>query len=114
MTQMMMMKNIVWLDLQRQKLVRRVTRWIPMLLVQNGFLGQIKRQTCVLDILRHVPWCALSKKQNAAIHWAMLALGLQDLPSDRVMDDIDKYFQKMCGVQSIQYSGKLGHVLLCQ
>ncbi|KAJ6555270.1 hypothetical protein B0H10DRAFT_2169642 [Mycena sp. CBHHK59/15] len=40
----------------------------------------------------------------------MLALGLQDLPSDRVMDDIDKYLQKMCGVQSIRYSGKLGHV----
>ncbi|KAJ6609968.1 hypothetical protein B0H10DRAFT_1919960 [Mycena sp. CBHHK59/15] len=40
----------------------------------------------------------------------MLALGLSDLPSDRVMDDIDKYLQKMCGIQSIRYSGKLGHV----
>ncbi|KAJ6570771.1 hypothetical protein B0H10DRAFT_1839734 [Mycena sp. CBHHK59/15] len=40
----------------------------------------------------------------------MLALGLKDLPSDRVMDDIDKSLQKMCGVQSIRYSGKLGHV----
>ncbi|KAJ6576824.1 hypothetical protein B0H10DRAFT_1963322 [Mycena sp. CBHHK59/15] len=68
------------------------------------------KETCVLDILRHVPRCAFSKKQNAAIHWAMLALGLSDLPSDRVMDDIDKYLQKMCGVQSIRYSGKLGHV----
>ncbi|KAJ6632502.1 hypothetical protein B0H10DRAFT_2251960 [Mycena sp. CBHHK59/15] len=54
--------------------------------------------------------CAFSKKQNAEIHWAMLALELKDLPSDRVMDDIDKYPKKMCGVQSIRYSGKLGHV----
>ncbi|KAJ6607270.1 hypothetical protein B0H10DRAFT_1956369 [Mycena sp. CBHHK59/15] len=55
-------------------------------------------------------WFPWPDKENAAIHWAMLALGLQDLPSDRVMDDIDKYLQKMCGVQSIRYSGKLGHV----
>ncbi|KAJ6607826.1 hypothetical protein B0H10DRAFT_2166716 [Mycena sp. CBHHK59/15] len=68
------------------------------------------KETCVLNILRHVPWCSFSRKQNAAIHWAMLALGLKDLPSDRVMDDIDKSLQKMCGVQSIRYSGKLGHV----
>jgi hypothetical protein len=40
----------------------------------------------------------------------MLALGLKDLPSDRVMDDIDKALQKMCGAQSIRYSGKLGHI----
>ncbi|KAJ6576289.1 hypothetical protein B0H10DRAFT_1963532 [Mycena sp. CBHHK59/15] len=68
------------------------------------------KETCVLDILRHVPRCAFSKKQNAAIHWAMLAVGLKDLPSDRVMDNIDKHLQKICGVQSIRYSGKLGHV----
>lgn len=40
----------------------------------------------------------------------MLALGLKDLPSDRIMDEIDKALQKMCGIHSIRYSGKLGHV----
>ncbi|KAJ7126468.1 hypothetical protein C8R43DRAFT_897899 [Mycena crocata] len=68
------------------------------------------KETCILDILRHIPRCSFSKKQNAAIHWAMLALGLKDLPSDRVMDDVDKALQKLCGIQSIRYSGKLGHV----
>ncbi|KAJ7019780.1 hypothetical protein C8F04DRAFT_1404097 [Mycena alexandri] len=68
------------------------------------------KETCVLDILRHVPRCSFSKKQNAAIHWGMIALGLRDLPSDRVMDDIDKVLQPLCGIQSIRYSGKLGHV----
>ncbi|KAJ6618918.1 hypothetical protein B0H10DRAFT_1947133 [Mycena sp. CBHHK59/15] len=51
-------------------------------------------KTCVLDILRHIPRCS-SKKQNTAIYWAMLALGLKDLPSDRIMDDIDRALQKM-------------------
>ncbi|KAF7316638.1 hypothetical protein HMN09_00396400 [Mycena chlorophos] len=68
------------------------------------------KETCVLDVLRHIPRCSFSKKQNAAIHWAMLALGLKDLPSDRVMDDIDKALQPLCGIQSIRYAGKLGHV----
>ncbi|KAJ7688772.1 hypothetical protein B0H14DRAFT_3101119 [Mycena olivaceomarginata] len=40
----------------------------------------------------------------------MLALGLNDLPSDRVMDDIDKVLQPLCGIQTIRYAGKLGHV----
>ncbi|KAJ6556962.1 hypothetical protein B0H10DRAFT_2371346 [Mycena sp. CBHHK59/15] len=68
------------------------------------------KETCVLDILRHVPRCSFSKKQNSAIHWAMMALGLHDLPSDRIIDDIDKALQALCGIQSIRYSGKLGHV----
>jgi hypothetical protein len=40
----------------------------------------------------------------------MLALGLEDLPSDRAMDDIDESLQKLCGIQSIRYAGPLGHV----
>ncbi|KAJ3860712.1 hypothetical protein EV359DRAFT_48603, partial [Lentinula novae-zelandiae] len=66
--------------------------------------------TCVLDILCHIPRCAFSRKQNSAIHWAMLALGVPDLPSDCTMDDIDKEMQWMCGIRSIQFEGKLGHV----
>ncbi|KAJ7607345.1 hypothetical protein FB45DRAFT_764359 [Roridomyces roridus] len=68
------------------------------------------KESCVLDILRHIPRCSFSKKQNAAIHWAMLALGLNHLPSDRVMDDIDKALQKLCGIQSIRYTGKFDHI----
>jgi hypothetical protein len=40
----------------------------------------------------------------------MQALGVEDLPSDRIMDDVDKALQKLCGIQTIRYSGKLGHV----
>ncbi|RDB16192.1 hypothetical protein Hypma_003108 [Hypsizygus marmoreus] len=68
------------------------------------------RETCILDILRHVPRCAFSRKQNETIHWAMLALGVSDLPSDRVMDDIDRALQDLCGIESLRYKGALGHV----
>ncbi|KAJ3727646.1 hypothetical protein C8R42DRAFT_572308 [Lentinula raphanica] len=68
------------------------------------------RETYVLDVLRHVPRCAFSRKQNLAIHWVMMALGIGNLPSDRAMDDIDVFLQKLCGIQSIRYVGKFGHV----
>ncbi|KAJ3875201.1 hypothetical protein F5051DRAFT_462159 [Lentinula edodes] len=40
----------------------------------------------------------------------MVALGVPNLPSDRTMDDIDKELQKICGIQTHRYEGKLGHV----
>ncbi|KAJ3884694.1 hypothetical protein GG344DRAFT_91457 [Lentinula edodes] len=66
--------------------------------------------TCVFNILCHVPRCSFSRKQNTAIHWAMLTLGVPNLPSDRTMDEIDKEMQHMCGIRSIRYNGKLGHI----
>ncbi|KAJ3926330.1 MAG: hypothetical protein NXY57DRAFT_979096 [Lentinula lateritia] len=40
----------------------------------------------------------------------MLTSGVPDLPSDCTMDDIDKEMQRMCGIRSIRFEGKLGHV----
>ncbi|KAF8150578.1 hypothetical protein B0H34DRAFT_801520 [Crassisporium funariophilum] len=68
------------------------------------------RETCVLDILRHIPRSAFSRSQNETIHWAMSALGLSNLPSDRVMDDIDRALQDVCGIESLRYKGALGHI----
>ncbi|KAL0575042.1 hypothetical protein V5O48_006915 [Marasmius crinis-equi] len=68
------------------------------------------RETCVLDILRHIPRCAFSRKQNEAIHWAMVALNVENLPSSRVMDTIDSELQSLCGIRTIRHEGKLGHV----
>ncbi|KZT18999.1 hypothetical protein NEOLEDRAFT_1048020, partial [Neolentinus lepideus HHB14362 ss-1] len=66
--------------------------------------------TCILDVLRHVPRCAFSDKQNSVIHWALMAMGVKDVPSERSMKDIQKVLQKMCGVQSLRFSGALGHI----
>ncbi|TFK46156.1 hypothetical protein OE88DRAFT_1638675 [Heliocybe sulcata] len=67
-------------------------------------------QACVLDILRHLPRCAFSERQNAAIEWAMRVLGLHYVPSQRTMKDVERALQQLCGVDSIRYSGALGHV----
>ncbi|KAG5633997.1 hypothetical protein H0H81_003978 [Sphagnurus paluster] len=76
----------------------------------NPYFPWPDRQTCVLDILRHIPHSAFSQKQNETIHWAMQVLGVADLPSDRTMDDINRALQDLCGIESLRYDGALGHI----
>jgi hypothetical protein len=38
-------------------------------------------------------------------------LGIPNLPSERVMDSVDVALQKLCGIQSHRYQGKLGHIV---
>ncbi|KAL1937002.1 hypothetical protein VTO73DRAFT_2036 [Trametes versicolor] len=68
------------------------------------------KETCVLDILRHVPRCAFSDRQNTVIHWALLALGVKDVPTQYAVDQVAKTLQKCCGVASVRHEGALGHV----
>ncbi|KAG5652758.1 hypothetical protein H0H81_003845 [Sphagnurus paluster] len=77
---------------------------------EDPFFPWPDRETMVLDILRHIPRCAFSRTQNETIHWAMVALGVRDLPSDRVMDDIDRALQELCGIETLRYKGALGHL----
>ncbi|KAG6888272.1 hypothetical protein C0992_009087 [Termitomyces sp. T32_za158] len=37
-------------------------------------------------------------------------MGLTDIPSDRIMDDIDRALQRLCGIDSIRFQGALGHI----
>ncbi|RDX40490.1 hypothetical protein OH76DRAFT_1459488 [Lentinus brumalis] len=66
--------------------------------------------TCVIDILRHVPRCAFSEKQNSVIHWALLALGMTDIPTEHTMNRVSKALQRIYGVSSIRYKGVMGHI----
>ncbi|TFK46353.1 hypothetical protein OE88DRAFT_1739458 [Heliocybe sulcata] len=68
------------------------------------------KECCVLDILRHLPRCAFSERQNSAIHWAMRMLGLHYVPTQRTMKDVEHAIQHVCGVDSIRYAGALSHV----
>ncbi|EIM81338.1 uncharacterized protein STEHIDRAFT_66542 [Stereum hirsutum FP-91666 SS1] len=68
------------------------------------------KETCVIDILRHVPRSVFSDKENAIIHWALLSLGVKNVPSEHQMKDVGAFIQKLCGIQSIRHKGSLGHV----
>lgn len=40
----------------------------------------------------------------------MMCMGVQHVPSEHTMKDIDRVLQKICGVQSLRFAGALGHV----
>lgn len=67
-------------------------------------------QTCVLDILRHVPRCTFSRKQMDAIIWAMEELGVQDTPTQATMKTVEEHLHKICGVERIKYKGAHKHL----
>ncbi len=35
---------------------------------------------------------------------------MNNVPSERTMNAVDKTLQKICGIESIRYSGALGHL----
>ncbi|KAL1755500.1 hypothetical protein FB107DRAFT_290833 [Schizophyllum commune] len=68
------------------------------------------KETCIVDVLRHVPRCAFSTKQNQVIHWAMSVLGIHDVPTERTMKDVDKKLQSICGVQSLRFVSAFSNI----
>ncbi|KAI5824138.1 hypothetical protein K523DRAFT_343548 [Schizophyllum commune Tattone D] len=68
------------------------------------------KETCIIDVLRHIPRCAFSAKQNQVTHWAMSVLGVNDVPTDRSMKDIEKLLRSICGVESIRFISAFSNI----
>ncbi|KIJ42514.1 hypothetical protein M422DRAFT_48162 [Sphaerobolus stellatus SS14] len=68
------------------------------------------KETCILDILQHIPWSALSDKQLSTVEWRLHALGVENVPSPHVVDEVAKVLQASFGIKTIRYDGKLGHI----
>ncbi|EIW59026.1 uncharacterized protein TRAVEDRAFT_93301, partial [Trametes versicolor FP-101664 SS1] len=85
---------------RRRYITDRETPWFPW----------PDKETCVLDILRHVPRCAFSNRQNEVIQWALLALGVKDVPSEHAVQEVTRTLQRVCGISSIRYKGAMGHI----
>ncbi|KAI6042116.1 hypothetical protein EDC04DRAFT_2878613 [Pisolithus marmoratus] len=68
------------------------------------------KQTCILDILRHLPRSLFSDVQLQVILWGLSILGVDNVPSTRMLKDIDSSLQSQYGIPSVQYEGALGHI----
>lgn len=66
-------------------------------------------QTCILDVLRHLPRSLFSDAQMDIIRWGMEMFGVNNLPSSAVMKEIDEMLQLSCGIDTIRYKGPFGH-----
>ncbi|KAI0740365.1 hypothetical protein C8Q76DRAFT_821403 [Earliella scabrosa] len=68
------------------------------------------KQTCVLDILRHLPQSLFSDAQMEITLWAMDIFQMDNRPSLFVLKMIDKMLQDGWGIDSIRHEGPLGHI----
>ena len=80
----------------------RLNTSYPILLTQHP-------QTCVLDVLCHLPHSLFSDAQMDIIRWGMEMFGINNLPSSAVMKKIDEVLQLSCGIDTIRYRGPFGH-----
>lgn len=64
---------------------------------------------CTVDILMHLPRSVFSTRQLDLFLWMLKVLGVDDTPSVKRMNDVDKKLQALYGIQTIKYKGALGH-----
>ncbi|KAJ3509457.1 hypothetical protein NLJ89_g5213 [Agrocybe chaxingu] len=66
--------------------------------------------TCTLDILMHLPRSVFSQRQLDLFLWLLTVNDVDAVPSIKQMKDLNVQLQHLCGVDTIPFSGKLGHV----
>jgi hypothetical protein len=57
----------------------------------------------------HLPCSVFSHRQLDLFLWLLKVNNVDDVPSIKAMQNINATLQKMCGINSIPYSGVLGH-----
>ncbi|KIJ58396.1 hypothetical protein HYDPIDRAFT_190814 [Hydnomerulius pinastri MD-312] len=70
----------------------------------------LDKETCILDILRHLPRSLFSDAQMQVILWGLSVLGVDNLPSTGVLKNLDETLQHKYGIESVRCQGPLGHV----
>ncbi|KAH9935419.1 uncharacterized protein B0H18DRAFT_1114168 [Fomitopsis serialis] len=68
------------------------------------------RETCIFDIMCHLPRSLFSDNQMETILWCLSLLGIDNKPSLSTLKKVDELLQEHCGVESICYKGPLGHI----
>ncbi|KAJ4477736.1 hypothetical protein C8J55DRAFT_430734, partial [Lentinula edodes] len=68
------------------------------------------KETCILDILRHLPRSLFSDAQMDVILWGIASFGVSSAPSTDAAKSISEYLQTLCGIQTERQKGPLGHV----
>ncbi|KAI5983993.1 hypothetical protein F5J12DRAFT_899414 [Pisolithus orientalis] len=68
------------------------------------------KQTCILNILWHLLHLLFSDVQLQVILWGLAILRVDNVPSMKMLKDIDNSLQAQYGIPSVHYQGALGHI----
>ncbi|KAH7873932.1 uncharacterized protein C8R40DRAFT_1048559, partial [Lentinula edodes] len=68
------------------------------------------KETCILDVLRHLPRSLFSDAQMDIILWGIASFGVDNAPSTDTAKSVGEYLQTLCGIKTERQKGPLGHV----
>ncbi|KAJ3846590.1 hypothetical protein EV368DRAFT_88779 [Lentinula lateritia] len=68
------------------------------------------KETCILDVLRHLPRSLFSDAQMDIILWGIASFGVNNAPSTDTAKSVGEYLQTLCGIKTERQKGPLGHV----
>ncbi|KAJ4481358.1 hypothetical protein C8R41DRAFT_922309 [Lentinula lateritia] len=68
------------------------------------------KETCILDVLRHLPRSLFSDAQMDIILWGIASFGVSNAPSTDAAKSVGEYLQTLCGIKTERQKGPLGHV----
>lgn len=57
----------------------------------------------------HLPRSVFSRKQLDLFLWLLRINNVDQVPSTKSMQTMNKMLQNMCGIETISFNGKLGH-----
>ncbi|KAI6144100.1 hypothetical protein BKA82DRAFT_4331110 [Pisolithus tinctorius] len=75
----------------------------------NEWFPWPNKLSCTIDILMHIPCSVFSQRQLDLLMWLLHINGIQDVPSVRTMKTLEDGLQKICGIETLPFTGAFGH-----
>ncbi|KAI5988940.1 hypothetical protein F5J12DRAFT_922889 [Pisolithus orientalis] len=75
----------------------------------NEWFPWPNKLSCTIDILMHIPCSVFSQHQLDLLMWLLHIHGIQDVPSVRTMKTLEDGLQKICGIETLPFTGAFGH-----
>jgi len=66
-------------------------------------------QACTIDILMHLPQSVFSQCQVDLLTWILHVNGVQDVPSVKTLKTLEDGLQKICGIETLPFTGAFEH-----
>ncbi|KAI6007742.1 hypothetical protein F5J12DRAFT_921093 [Pisolithus orientalis] len=75
----------------------------------NEWFPWPNKLSCTIDILMHIPRSVFSQHQLDLLMWLLHINVIQDVPSVRTMKTLEDGLQKICGIETLPFTGAFGH-----
>ncbi|KAH6876645.1 hypothetical protein BKA70DRAFT_1128177 [Coprinopsis sp. MPI-PUGE-AT-0042] len=95
---------------QQERQHKRPREEIPTEATAEYWRPWADRITCTLDILMHLPRSAFSEKQLDLFVWLLTVNNVDGVPTVRRMKESNKLLQRLCGIETLEYTGAFGNM----